>query len=349
MANPPPSKEKDDSDFERFIYRLESRHFNKNECFLCATSLDNISATEEHVIPKWAQKRFNLWNQQLVLLNRTSIPYRKLTVPCCENCNTYRLQPIERSIANAAANGCESVRNLGLKALFLWLGKVFYGIMYRELFLLLNKNSDDLITIATPEMIREYESHLFFLQAARDKIDFVDFYPGSIFVFKTQQPDKVELQWDFCDNVMTMFLAIRMGSVGIISVLGDGGAQQLFESRYKELMDFPLHPLQFRELCALIMYRSTLSTRTPKYFTISDSNDSQPYKSYQLPLGGLSRKPLFENWDASEYAKYISYNTSIPLHYLFKPPDLVKSWISDESGKLIFMDIKKYPYPFSQD
>jgi len=188
--------------------------------------------------------------------------------------------------------------------------------------------------IVPEEIIREYEKHLFFLQEARGKIETVDFSsPGSLFVFKTQTHSNVSFQWDFCDNIQTYFIAVRMGEVGIIGVLADGGAQQLAVDYYDELKSFPLHPIQFRELCAVFSYRSTKATRTPKYVAISDN----PHKVIQLPLGGFSAKPLFEEWDTDEFAKFLAFYTSQPLEFLRPDENKIASYIYDSEDKLMFI------------
>jgi len=333
--------DQDDSDLANFFDRLRTRDFDESTCFLCARSFENLGASSEHVFPKWLQKRFDLWDQQLYLLNRTIIPYRYLTVPCCVECNTYRLQPIETTVSEAVAKGYQALRNLDRKTLFLWLGKIFYGILYKELFLLLDRKTGSGITIATPELLREYETHLILLQQAREKVEFVGENPGSIFVFPTQMPEQVSLQWDICDNVDTMFIAIRMGEVGMIGVLADGGAQMIYEDDYKDIMKVPLHPIQFRELCAQFSYRSTLATRTPKYVTVQD----RPHKMFQLPLGGFSLKPYFDEWDMAVYAKYLSFYTDVPYESIFRPPDQIATWLHDPSGKVQYLDIKKHPFP----
>jgi hypothetical protein len=329
-----------DNDLSQLIKRLQLEKYNQATCFLCARSLENLESTNEHVIPRWAQKRYNLWDQKLTLLNNTFIPYRQLTVPCCKECNTYRLHPIEVSMADAVLKGPQAVRDLGWKTLFLWLGKIFYGILYRELFLLFDRSANSSVTIATLEMLQQYEAHVLFLQQARESIKLVDFCPGSFFVFRNQNLKRPEYQWDFCDNIETMFIAIRMGEVIVIGILQDGGAQRYYDEEYKDLLDHPLHPIQFRELCAHFSYRSTLATRTPKYLTI----EGRPHQTYQLPLGGFSMKPLFEGWDQATYAKFLSLYTGAPFERVFEPPDKVKTILRDEAGKPVYMDFNKYPF-----
>lgn len=325
------------NDLENLKRDLFSRKYDSQVYFLCGKSFEELQLTDEHVIPKWAQSRFELWDQKLTLLNHTQIPYRYLTVPCCEDCNSNKLQPIETAVASAVSKGADSVRNLGSKILFLWLGKIFYGILYKELMLSSDRKNPNAPPIVPEEVIREYEKHLFFLQESRGKIETVGFSsPGSIFVFKTQAHTNVGFQWDFCDNMQTYFIAIRMGEVGVIGVLADGGAQQLAVDYYDELKDFPLHPIQFRELCAIFSYRSTKATRTPKYITISDD----PHKVIQLPLGGYSAKPLFEDWDTDEFAKFLAFYTGQPLEFLRPDSNRIASYIYDAEDNLTFMPFK---------
>ena len=61
------------------------REFGMNTCFLCRCELTRQNRTDEHVIPKWVQRRFDLWNETLEMLNGTTIPYRQLIIPCCLN------------------------------------------------------------------------------------------------------------------------------------------------------------------------------------------------------------------------------------------------------------------------
>ena len=330
----------DDSDLEAFSARLRERAFDRSCCFLCAKHYDNVHLTSEHIIPRWAQKRFDLWDQRLTLLNRTEIPYRKLTVPCCEECNKYQLQPIEADISNAVSRGAEDARRLEYHTIFLWLAKIFYGILYREISLLLDQDANNNVTIASPELLREYEILLFLLQQARKKIKMSGFAPGSIFIFRCQAHIDRKLQWDFCDNARTMFMAIRMGEVGIIASLGDGGAQLTYAEAYRELADLQLHPLQFRELCAQFSYRSTLATRTPKYITV----EGMPHEVIQLPLAGMSAMPYFRDWDDDVFARFLAFYTGYPYELVRPAPGKITTWLRDDSGRTRYMDIKDFPY-----
>jgi len=324
-----------DTDLQYLLNRLRNRKFDNETCFLCARSLPRYGPTVEHVIPRWTQRRFELWDQELNLLNGTSIPYRQLTVPCCEECNKYRLQPIEEMMLGAVEEGAEAVRALGSRVLFLWLGKILYGLLYREVLLPFDRRNPAAGTIVPPTSLKFFLTHLMFLQEAREKLETIDFTPGSIFIFRTQQPKNIRFQWDFLDNVGHLTIGVRLGKVGIIGALADGGAQEMEPFIPPELFQLPLHPLQFRELFASITYRATTATRTSKFITI----EGVPHKTYQLPLMGFSLKPLFYEWNVAEYAKYLSWYLELPYDEVFSPPDKVLTYIVDEEQNLRFMPL----------
>jgi hypothetical protein len=310
----------------------------RKQCFLCAGDLNAGAATSEHVIPVWAQRRYELWNQRLQLLNGTDLPYRSLTVPCCGDCNKYRLKPVEDSLAATADADREAVLQLGPKLLFLWMGKIFYGILYKELMLLADRADRMSGSIITAEFIDRYRMHRLFLQQARDLVELRDFQPGSIFVFNAQQLPKAGMCWDLVDNVNSLFLGVRVGRTALLAAMADGGAQQLEEDIYEDFFALRLHPLQFRELCARVSYRSMTGTRTPKYVIAS----ANPNIAYQMPLGGLSAKPLFEDFEPEAYAQMLSFYTGQPLEKIYEHPK-VMTWLRDNDGRVRYMDFREFP------
>lgn len=134
---------------------------------MCGCVLTDKTKTEEHVIPKWLQKEFNLWDQKITLLNGTYIPYRLMTIPCCFECNNHHLKPFEDKIKAGFERGYEDFQKLDKEILFLWLGKIYFGIMYRELFLNLDRADPEKGTITNPGYMKSFYSHFLFLQGIR--------------------------------------------------------------------------------------------------------------------------------------------------------------------------------------
>jgi hypothetical protein len=299
------------------------------------------SYTLDHVVPRWIQRRYNLWDQKLGLLNQTELPYRQLTVPCCVDCNSYHLKPLEDSLHQTVDKGLSAVAALGKKLLFLWLGKLLFGILYKELLLFLDRSDNQSGTIVTPQELRAYDMHRLLLQEVRGVVRFNESHPGSIFVFSMQPLTDRSQEWDLCDFPERLFIACRVGRVAILGVLGDGGAQQSMEPIYEPFMQMDLHPIQFRELCAHFAYRSTLATRHPAYAIHS----RPPHEVIQLPLGGFSAKPLFDEWDWTTYFKFLSFYTGQKhVESVYSDTGKVVSWLNDGEGRPRYMDFRKEPY-----
>jgi hypothetical protein len=68
------------------------------------------------------QERFGLANQHLTLLNGTLIPYRQLTVPCCQTCNNVHLSKLEKRVQTLLFDSSIAAARRDLKDIYI-LGK----------------------------------------------------------------------------------------------------------------------------------------------------------------------------------------------------------------------------------
>lgn len=327
---------------QNIFQKIDSRNYDLSCCFLCGENMDKNNPTLEHVIPKWILNKYNLWDHKITLLNQTHLNYRHLTIPCCAPCNNNYLSKIESEVKASHEAGFKKFEKIDKEILYYWLGKIFYGIIYRELSLLNDRSNPALGYITSHEFLDDFKAHYIFLQGIRGLHKFEKFSPASIFIFKTQCPDEPELQWDFTDDVRSMFIAIRMGEIGIIAVLQDNGSNETMKNLLGDFSQIQLHPIQFKEAAAQIVYKSLLFNRTPKYISIADNDKA---KTIQMPIAGLSSKPVYDDWDMHEYAKILSVYTGIPVEVLNPSHGKITTWMRNKKGKLNYMDIKKYPWP----
>lgn len=316
--------------------------FGRSICLLCGRRLGTRNRSDEDVVPKWVQREFELGNQLLHLPNNTTIRYRQLRIPCCRECNNEHLSRIEQRVEQAVQSGPEAVKALDPLVLFLWLGKIFYGLMYRDFLLLRDRCGPRRGPILPRSVIQQFESHKFFLQAARRQFEFKPELPASIFVFRTQVPENVRARAALNDALEPMTISFRMGSVGILAALQDGGAQRLTHSEHlARYQDIALHPIQFAELTAKFFYKASLLNRVPKF--ISVLGDSRIVVT-QMPIGGLSARPLFNVWDWAVYARVLAKYTDLPIENLYQPLQGVWSWLDDGHGGIPQLDFDSFPF-----
>ena len=107
----------------------------------------------------------------------------------------------------------------------------------------------------------------------------------------------------------------------------------------------PLHPAQFLELAAIIFYKASLFNRTPKF--LFGKEDGGIWVD-QMLLGGMSRKPLYDDWNQEDFATVLSEVTGAPFDVVFDPPDRVRSWLHDDDGNALQFSFTDFPWHVSR-
>ncbi len=279
--------------------------FSYDRCFLCGQHLKSGKSVE-HVFPKWLQNKYNLWDEKIILLNKSSISYRQLTIPCCIKCNNEYLSSLESTIQRALEMGYSEFANLDELKIFQWISKMFYGILFKELSLPIDRKDPSLGFIASPELLKRFRELHAFLQSVRTPFRFDNFTPWSIFILETHKYND-RLDFDYHDGIESLTFAIRMSGIGIIACLQDNGAQkEIFSDYFRRFNGIKLHPIQFNELFANLTYKSTLMNRTPTYVISIPRRATEETQVIALPLQGVSLKPIYDDWDPETYSHYLA-------------------------------------------
>lgn len=317
---------KNDDIFDPF----EQMTFTYDRCFLCGCLLDKTNYSEEHIIPKWLQNKFDLWNQELILLNGTSIKYKDLKIPCCKKCNNTMSKKIEIPIKQGVSQGYREFIKIDEQVIFQWLNKISYSLLFKELSLkaqLSNANSDP---IYKPEYLKEHKMQYLFLKSLISNTAFVN-NPWSILIFRIN-PDGVEPYWA-SDNPFIKTFCIRMNDIGIIAHLMDNGYSKGFFGEHqemRELLEKTLHPIQFVELCAKFIYKTSLFYRDPFYTTVFDEN-LNPNTIISNNLSGHG----YKDWSQEEYAHVLAFylkNWGCNFDDIYIGNDLVSTFLRNDDG-----------------
>ncbi len=322
--------------FQPIDYRIYSR----NRCFYCAKLLRN-KKSREHVFPKWLQEKFKLWDHTIHLLNGTTIQYSKLTVPCCKPCNTIHLSKLENRVKRLLFEEPIGVARRNSSDIWIWVMKIFLGIVYAERMLPLRRSKPSGRRIFPSEMKDSLRMTHFFVQGLDLDIKFEAEgkfrIPGSVFIFNLKKHSDPVTHFNFRDDMNTLAVFIRLGNRGIIAV-GDGGALDLeIGPLVRRDAAVKLHPIQFDEMGARIFYKSSLFNRTPKYVTI---HMGKTYRVMQMSLQGLSPKPIFDPWNHQMYARYLAGFLNTDVKRVMSPDgSLVSTWLFDKDNRRVRMPI----------
>ena len=326
---------------------LVASELNSTVCFLCAGNLASSRRADEHVFPKWMQRRFNLYDQRLTLLNGTDIPYRALTIPCCAACNNERLAPMERSIkerlfAKEFRSDAQLERDVAL-----WVAKMFFGILYKEAALCVDRREPAAGRIISADYIkRELRLMHAILQALRLDVtlDGVAGFPVTVAVVDVQ-PLPGFSPFDFRDDFQGHSVFLQLDDRAVI-VCFDGGAQrEAIAELLGRIGSNRLHPLQAKELAAATLYRSRLLRRVPLYsvhkinekyrvsvvvFDTEAKSGTVRYVRFgedllvtvpQLPIEAFT-SPMFDEWIPSDLRSACTTRVSVRVQLRSGP----RSW-----------------------
>lgn len=78
---------------------------------------------------------------------------------------------------------------------YFWLAKIFFGILYKELFLLLDRSEPGGGTIVTPAFLREYSTLRLFLRKVRDVVSLVNWRRGDPLSCQTEDRPAESEAW----------------------------------------------------------------------------------------------------------------------------------------------------------
>lgn len=149
---------------------------DKEECAFCS----DPATTVEHIIPKWLQRHYGLYDQRLRVWTGNTINYRCATILACKKCNGTRLANLE----NRIRLGTASERDY-----YLWALKIRYGLAIMDARLLIDPKKPEKGFLLPLEMRRYKAEFIVPALASLDNPAF-KFDPdpfGSVFLFEQDQ------------------------------------------------------------------------------------------------------------------------------------------------------------------
>jgi hypothetical protein len=312
--------------------------FTAEHCFLCGTTITNADRTP--VFGKWMQQKYNLEHKELLLLDKSVTTFSQLTIPCCNNCNTNHILPLEQELETAADAGYEAIKSLDPKRLFQWIGKMYYGTLVTELI----KEKDPLImpenpVSENPQMLGRFKTFFQVLQSLRVPMIFSDFLPCSLFIIQAD-PTEDELPFEYQDELSTMAFSIKLGPVVIVCKLLDNGIiGNVLNRLYKLTEGHRLHPIQIAEFKARIFYAAYIFNVVPDYFIRPRKPEDE-----QLILDTLIddiTNEVFNPWEPLAYAHMLEEMLkpwSIREQQILRDPKHPLTFLTDETGAFIPME-----------
>jgi hypothetical protein len=81
------------------------RDIRLGRCFICGADPSTKPFNNEHILPEWVLRRFNLFRPTIRLPNERSYRYHQYTVPGCADCNSMMGETVETPISTIVSGG----------------------------------------------------------------------------------------------------------------------------------------------------------------------------------------------------------------------------------------------------
>jgi hypothetical protein len=306
-----------------FYKNFKEETFDEKCCFLCGKDCD--TKTAEHIFPKWLQHKYDLWNQKLTVTNDTKVPYRNLTVPCCEKCNNEDLSRMERKFQDILERSFDNLSIEDEQIIFQWTAKILYATRYKELSLLVDRKNPNLGNILSPYELEGYSALHLFLQSIRFKTTFNSPKPWSLFVFKC-----IDENFFYHNNITGLCVSMKFGKVAITIIFEDNNVIEEFMGGFKKLKDYPINFPQYIEINCNLFYSAVIKENVPKYITAF--NDFT--KEINVNTSGSLRS---RKWNDEEYAYLFDFllkSCGIDIgHSTLQPDGSITTFLVDENGQ----------------
>ena len=317
----------------QIYYPFKSFNFSNRTCFLSGEAL---TSDEEkiQVFPTWLMSRFELEDQPFKLLDESIATYKDLKVPCSSAIDEQFLEPLETEIAAAFDIGYDAVKEVDELKLFQWAGKLLYGIIFNEMQSgIKQQHAQGQEFNISQSLIHKFSNLHLMLQSIYQPIQFEDFTPFSLFLFKV---DSEEGLFGYRDEINTLIFSLRIKDFGLVICLQDNGANRTYHREILEKINGQaLHPIQFEEFNARVFYSAYLFNRLPEYNVLPVGDETF---IEAMPLRGMSSKPLFDNWQNKTYGQVLENfwkKWGFLLLEIIKDPENPISFLLDPDGNFV--------------
>lgn len=274
-------------------------HFDEKTCFL---SGDDITENQKiTVFPEWVLDRFDYRERTFEMMDTaTRTTYGALTLPCSDRVKE-AYEKLDEEIQTAFDKGFDAVNEIDKQNLFLWTGRMVYGVLYHEMLLERKKAREKEDRFDLSDLLKERFSHFHLaLQSLISPVYFTENKTWSISVMELKYSQDI---FNYRDDAINLIFSLGMNGFGIIAILQDNG---VLESEYHEIISKTkghiLHPIQFEELCARFLYSNYL-LQYPKKFEIKGDGKSVTIDA--LPIVQEGTKPIFRPWKHKTFGQVL--------------------------------------------
>jgi hypothetical protein len=256
--------------------QFEKEIIEEKHCFICGASPLNKEFNDEHVIPDWILRKYNLHNRQITLPNLAYINYSQYKVPCCKECNSLLSQEFELPISKIIDKGynyfSQYLKNEGPWLIFRWLSLIFFKTHLKDLSYRYFQDRRQPNSKISDFYFWESMHHIHCIARS--------FYTGAVLDSKVLgsllilpvRNDTYNEPFDYGDNFDAKSIMLKLGEIGIVAILNDScGSLSLFMEELNKITA-PVASIQLREMLSRLSYINLNLKERPVFFSSFNKN-----------------------------------------------------------------------------
>ena len=240
-------------------------------CFICGARPGEKHFNDEHVIPEWLLRRYQLFDRTLNLANGQTVRYDRLTTPCCAECNSLMGELIEEPMSAIVRGGHTAfndyVVNGRLLNVFVWLGLVFLKLHLKDRTYRWHRDARK-----GDQRISDFHTwadlhHVHCLVRSFYNDTFVEREAVGSFLTVPMRDEPPGVRFDFADLSEAQTIMLRLDDFAVFAVFNDsGGAMNWFHQKYERIKG-PLSALQAREVMTDLAFLNLHLEPRPSFHT----------------------------------------------------------------------------------
>lgn len=198
-----------------------------NCCFICGARRGEKTFNDEHILPRWLLKKYDLFQKTITLPNETTVRYGTYTVSCCKDCNSLMGREIETPISEVVQGGPDAINDFiasgHLLKVIIWMGLIFLKTHLKDRSLSLNLDK----RLGTERIADGYEweklHHVHSVVRCFFTGCFVEREAVGSFLSLPVRTEVSADQFDFADLYYEQTMLLRMGDLALLTVFDDSG------------------------------------------------------------------------------------------------------------------------------
>jgi hypothetical protein len=270
--------------YQRFVDEI----VKGDACFVCGASPQDKLFNDEHIVPRWVQKRYRLFDKQITLPTRERRNYSRYSIPCCAECNSLLGEKLERPVSQLLegdyADLMQRLNEPNLRLLFTWVSLLFFKFHLKDLSVRLHRDAR-----LDPGSIGDFYDwgEMHHLHAvARSPFTKASLLPnalGSLQVYEIAG-DLTNDGYDYVDFTVDQTVIVRLGQIGIVATLNDSTAAESVWSDRLDLIDGPIAEIQLREIGAMFALANRALLERPLFWSLVHDNSIVMIDGQRPPL-----------------------------------------------------------------